>query len=227
MSDPGYGSYIANAAEAERNRRSQGQQLMKRLDMQKYGIDTSATTQRYGIDTNKQIAENQLELQNRKFDEQTRQYNQEYGMRKTLFDIAQDERDVSKKIAGNIVSNAAETERSNVQREALLKDDSDTWFSNFRAGDVEADQYSGVGGRIKKWWRDEGFFGEGDSAYDPKYNLTVGGERIDPQLQQLDLTGDDVTVEMLGKYLPAIEAADASGGGKSNKSLMNLWGLLK
>ena len=46
MSDPGYGSYIANAAEAERNRRSQGQQLLKKLDMQKYGIDTSASTQR-------------------------------------------------------------------------------------------------------------------------------------------------------------------------------------
>ena len=96
------------------------QQLLKKLDMQKYGIDTSASTQRYGIDTNKKIADDNLALQNKKFDEQTRQYNQEYGMRKTLFDIAQDERDVSKKIAGNIVSNAAETERSNVQRESLL-----------------------------------------------------------------------------------------------------------
>ena len=107
MSDPGYGSYIANAAEAERNRRSQGQQLIKKLDMQKYGIDTSASTQRYGIDTNKKIAEDQLALQNKKFDEQIRQYNQEYGMRKTLFDQQQTDRTAVENTIGTTVYNKA------------------------------------------------------------------------------------------------------------------------
>ena len=119
MSDPGYGSYIANAAEAERNRRSQGQQLLKKLDMQQYGIDTSASTQRYGIDTNKQIADNQLELQNKKFDEQTRQYNQEYAMRKSIHDQQQADR--------TGVKNTIQTTLENKAREAQYAQDDEEY----------------------------------------------------------------------------------------------------
>ena len=73
--------------------------------MQKYGIDTSASTQKYGIDTNKKIADDNLALQNKKFDEQTRQYNQEYGMRKTLFDQQQADRAGVEKTIQNTLHN--------------------------------------------------------------------------------------------------------------------------
>ena len=119
MSDPGYGSYIANAAEAERNRRSQGQQLLKKLDMQKYGIDTSASNQIYGIDTNKKVADDNLAWQNKKFDEQTRQYNQEYGMRKTLFDQQQAD------YTG--VQNTIQTTLENKAREAQYAQDDEEY----------------------------------------------------------------------------------------------------
>ena len=241
MTDPGYGSYLASAAEKERDRRAEGQQLLKKLDMQKYGIDTQASTSRYATDSaastadkNREVRREELQSLNersqRDFDEQVRQFGLQDDRQQTLFDLKMKDRATSEEIAGNIVTNAAEVERSNVQREALLEDDADHWFPNLRAGDVEADQYSGVGGRIKKWWRDEGFFGEGDSAYDPKYNLTVGGERIDPQLQQLDLTDNDMTLEMLQAYTPGIGTADSIGKGQSTEALKNnvwnLWGLM-
>ena len=148
MSDPGYGSYIANAAEAERNRRSQGQQLMQKLDIQKYGIDTSATTQRYGIDTNKTIADNQLELQNKKFDEQVRQFGIQDARRKTLFDIGVAEDELRTGLGSYIADAGKKREEETLKREALKKDDEQFWFPSLRSGDIEADEYKGIPGKV-------------------------------------------------------------------------------
>ena len=50
MADPGYGSYIASAAESERNRRHQSELSARSREIQKYGIDVGAETSRYGVD---------------------------------------------------------------------------------------------------------------------------------------------------------------------------------
>lgn len=233
MSDPGYGSYIASAAEAERNRRTGNAQLMKKLDMQKYGIDTSATTSRYATDTAATTADKNREQLAAFKDEETRRWNIGNERDQKLFDLGMEDRATSEEIGGNIVKNAAEKQRSEKIRNKLLEDDADTWFSNIRQGDIEADEYKGIGGKVKKWWRDEGFFGpeKGEpgynSAYDPKYELNVDGERIDPQLEDLDLTDNKMTVENLVKYGPAIETADSISGKGSTNSLFNMFGLWK
>ena len=63
------GSYIASAAESERNRRHQSGMQDKSLSMQKYGIDTSATT-----------SANLLDFQKYKFgeEEERRDWAQDY-----------------------------------------------------------------------------------------------------------------------------------------------------
>jgi hypothetical protein len=63
------GSYIANAAESERNRRHQSGMQDKSLAMQEYGIDTSATT-----------SANLLDFQKTKFweDEERKDWAQSY-----------------------------------------------------------------------------------------------------------------------------------------------------
>ncbi len=205
MSDPGYGSYILSAAEAERNRRTGNAQLMKKLDMQKYGIDTQSETTRYGIDKGAETAANLLAFEQKKFEAEQAERNRKLNN--------------SMEVAGTYISNQQELQRSANINEDLKEDDADTWFSNFRAGDIEADQYSGITGRVKKWWRDEGFFGEGDSPYDPKYNLTVGGVPINPQLKDLDLSDNKITVEeLMGPTGYAAQAVDAQSGKTSTKS---------
>ena len=233
MSDPGYGSYIANAAEAERNRRSQGQNLLKKLDMQKYGIDTSASTQRYGIDTNKKIAEDNLAFQTKKFDEQVRQFNVQDARTQSLFDIGMQEDEFRTGLGDYITDASKKRTEETLKREALEKDDEQFWFPSLRSGDIEADEYKGISGKALKWWRSEGFFGPEkgepgyDSPYDPKYDLNIGGEAITPVIPPLDLTQYRTTPESLEKYGKHIQTADLLQKGGSDKSYMNLWGFLK
>ena len=200
MSDPGYGSYILSAAEAERNRRTGNAQLMKKLDMQKYGIDTQSETTRYGIDKSAETAANALALEQKKFEAQQAEYNRRLNN--------------SMEVAGTYISNQEE-----LQRSANVGED-------LEQGKIETDEYSQtLIGPIKKWWRSEGLFGPEkgepgyDSPYDPKYNQTVGGVPIDPQLKNLVLSDNKMTVEeLMGPVGYAAQATDAQSGKTSTES---------
>tara|TARA_Y100000593_G_scaffold27404_1_gene54828 strand:+ start:12612 stop:13238 length:627 start_codon:yes stop_codon:yes gene_type:complete len=201
MSDPGYGSYILSAAEAERNRRTGNAQLMKKLDMQKYGIDTQSETTRYGIDKSAETAANALALEQKKFEAQQAEYNRRLNN--------------SMEVAGTYISNEAEKQRSGNVIEDLKQDE------------LEADQYSGFlyntkgGGlfpNLKEAWR-------GDEAYDEKYGITVDGVSVNPQLKDLNLTDNKITVEeLMGPLGYAAQATDAQSGKTSTEShLDTIW----
>ena len=67
----------------------------------------------------------------------------------------------------------------------------------------------------------------GDDAYSSEYDLNIGGEAVTPQIDPLDLTQYRLTPESLDKYGRHIQTADQLQKGGSDKSYMNLWGLLK
>tara|TARA_R110002167_G_scaffold148194_7_gene341106 strand:+ start:3130 stop:3741 length:612 start_codon:yes stop_codon:yes gene_type:complete len=193
MADPGYGSYLFNAAESERNRRTGNQRFQRQLG------------------------------------ERQRQFDIQDKRVQTLFDIAMEERDTSKEIAGVKIHNAAEEQRSEKIKDKLSEDDAETMFSNFRTGDIETDEYSRPGGGVKKWWRDEGWLGPKigepgyDSAYDPKWEQEIGGVPIDPEYKKLDMTNNDMTLELLKKYASDIESTDIQSGDKSTESLFDIF----
>ena len=132
MTDPGYGSYLASAAEKERDRRSEGQQLLKKLDMQKYGIDTQASTSRYATDSaastadkNREVRREELQSLNersqRDFDEQVRQFGLQDERQQALFDIGMKEEEVKETIGGYITDASAKRSEETKKRELLEK----------------------------------------------------------------------------------------------------------
>jgi hypothetical protein len=205
-------SYIAAAAEGERNRRLERESLDKRLDMQKYGIDTSARTQQNLLDFNRE------------------KWIPEEERKSTLFGQGQDIYDAQKEITSGVVDVGEEIDRTRRLYENLQKDDESTWFSNFRQGDIEADQYKGFGGKVKKWWRDEGWFGEdvGESgygdAYDAKYNLTVDGMPLN--FQPIDIDREKLKVlppEVLNQYIEYLQMIDTAGGSQTDQGLLSMF----
>lgn len=233
MTDPGYGSYLASAAEKERDRRSEGQQLLKKLDMQKYGIDTQASTSRYATDSaastadkNREVRREELQSLNersqRDFDEQVRQFGLQDERQQALFDIGMKEEEVKETIGGYITDASAKRSEETKKRDLL------------ESNQLEADQYSGflvspsgdLFPNFKEWYRGLG----GGDAYSSEYDLTIGGKAVTPQIDPLDLTTLRMTPENLQEYAPHIETADKLYGDQSTTELQNnvwnLWGLI-